>query len=199
MQIKCISSRANTKYWFKWNALYDDHLKESPSRRKRKEFEKRKASRRKCTKSGQTNFFFFYFCSVVFSLLFSTVFFFVFLLWWAVASLFAQEQQMRWSSAWQWNFWRTCTKRCTPCCVSNIEYLAPDKAHRWPMYIHTYITNAPPPTAYLVILASYIDLDYSLWLYRFLTPLIVTFLLPLVFVALIYISFLVLFIYKLHR
>lgn len=116
MQIKCISSRANTKYWFKWNALYDDHLKESPSRRKRKEFEKRKASRRKCTKSGQTNFFFFYFCSVVFSLHFSTVFFFVFLLWWAVASLFAQEQQMRWSSAWQWNFWRTCTKRCTPCC-----------------------------------------------------------------------------------
>ncbi|XP_023034817.1 transmembrane protein 68 [Drosophila willistoni] len=49
------------------------------------------------------------------------------------------------------------------------------------------------------ILSSYIDLDYSLWLYRFLTPLIVTFLLPLVFVALIYISFLVLFIYKLHR
>ncbi|KAL9880466.1 DGAT1/2-independent enzyme synthesizing storage lipids isoform 5-T5 [Glossina fuscipes fuscipes] len=49
------------------------------------------------------------------------------------------------------------------------------------------------------LLSSYIDLDYSLWLYRLLTPLIVTFLLPLVFVALIYISFLVLFIYKLHR
>ncbi|KRF82251.1 transmembrane protein 68 isoform X1 [Drosophila novamexicana] len=49
------------------------------------------------------------------------------------------------------------------------------------------------------MLSTYIDLDYSLWLYRFLTPLIVTFLLPLVFVALIYISFLVLFIYKLHR
>jgi len=61
MQIKCISSRANTKYWFKWNALYDDHLKESPSRRKRKEFEKRKASRRKCTKSGQTDLFFIFF------------------------------------------------------------------------------------------------------------------------------------------
>lgn len=46
---------------------------------------------------------------------------------------------------------------------------------------------------------NYIDLDYSLWLYRFLTPVIVTFLLPLVFVALIYITFLILFIYKLHR
>ncbi|XP_073832744.1 DGAT1/2-independent enzyme synthesizing storage lipids [Musca autumnalis] len=51
----------------------------------------------------------------------------------------------------------------------------------------------------LEFLSFYIDLDYSLWLYRLLTPLIVTFLLPLVFVALIYISFLILFIYKLHR
>ncbi|XP_036342548.1 transmembrane protein 68-like [Rhagoletis pomonella] len=48
-------------------------------------------------------------------------------------------------------------------------------------------------------LSTYIDLDYSLWLYRLLWPLIVTFLLPLVFVALIYISFVMLFIYKLHR
>ncbi|XP_065364925.1 DGAT1/2-independent enzyme synthesizing storage lipids isoform X2 [Calliphora vicina] len=47
--------------------------------------------------------------------------------------------------------------------------------------------------------ATYIDLDYSLWVYRLLTPLIATFLLPLVFVALIYISFLILYIYKLHR
>lgn len=46
---------------------------------------------------------------------------------------------------------------------------------------------------------GYIDLDYSLWLWRLLTPLIITFLLPLVFVALIYISFITLFVYKLHR
>lgn len=48
-------------------------------------------------------------------------------------------------------------------------------------------------------IGTYVDIDYSIWLYRLLTPLIFTFLLPFVFVALIYISFLILFIYKLHR
>lgn len=46
---------------------------------------------------------------------------------------------------------------------------------------------------------QYIDLDYSIWLWRALTPLIITFLLPLVFVLLIYLSSLFLYIYKLHR
>ncbi|XP_037937980.1 transmembrane protein 68 [Teleopsis dalmanni] len=48
-------------------------------------------------------------------------------------------------------------------------------------------------------LSSYIDLDYSIWLYRLLTPLLITFLLPMVFVALIYISYIMLCIYRLHR
>lgn len=46
---------------------------------------------------------------------------------------------------------------------------------------------------------QYIDLDYSIWLWRALTPLIITFMLPLVFVLLIYITTLFLYIYKLHR
>lgn len=46
---------------------------------------------------------------------------------------------------------------------------------------------------------QYIDLDYSIWLWRVLTPLIVTFLLPMVFVLLIYLSSCFLYIYKLHR
>lgn len=54
-------------------------------------------------------------------------------------------------------------------------------------------------TSVQIFLSSYIDLDYSLWLYRLLLPLIITFLLPFVFVALIYISFIVLFVYKMHR
>lgn len=53
--------------------------------------------------------------------------------------------------------------------------------------------------ASLDFIGQYIDLDYSIWLYRLLTPLIITFLLPLVFVGLIYLSFLILYIYKLHR
>lgn len=49
------------------------------------------------------------------------------------------------------------------------------------------------------LLDTYIDLDISLWVYRCLLPLIIAFLLPFVFVALIYISFMVLFIYKNYR
>lgn len=46
---------------------------------------------------------------------------------------------------------------------------------------------------------QYIDLDYSIWLWRALTPLIITFMLPMVFVLLIYLSSCFLYIYKLHR
>lgn len=42
-------------------------------------------------------------------------------------------------------------------------------------------------------------MDYSLWLWRLLTPLMITFLLPCVFVLLIYLSVVFLYIYKLHR
>ncbi|KAL5276766.1 TMEM68.2 family protein [Megaselia abdita] len=51
----------------------------------------------------------------------------------------------------------------------------------------------------MLFLDTYIDLDISLWVYRCLLPLIIAFLLPFVFVALIYISFIVLFIYKNYR
>lgn len=49
------------------------------------------------------------------------------------------------------------------------------------------------------LLGQFIDIDYSCWMWRILWPLIVTFLLPLVFVMLIYLSSLFLYIYKLHR
>ncbi|KAL1513028.1 hypothetical protein ABEB36_002512 [Hypothenemus hampei] len=45
---------------------------------------------------------------------------------------------------------------------------------------------------------DYVDIDYSLWLTWCLTPLIVTFLLPAVIALLLYISALILYIYKLH-
>uniref|UniRef100_A0A1L8DYJ6 Putative phosphate acyltransferase n=1 Tax=Nyssomyia neivai TaxID=330878 RepID=A0A1L8DYJ6_9DIPT len=48
-------------------------------------------------------------------------------------------------------------------------------------------------------LGEYIDLDYSIWLYRLLTPLLITFLLPLIFVVLIYFTSIFLYVYKLHR
>lgn len=59
--------------------------------------------------------------------------------------------------------------------------------------LNTYSILPPYP------IGQYIDLDYSIWLWRALTPLIITFLLPLVFVLLIYLSSLFLYIYKLHR
>lgn len=49
------------------------------------------------------------------------------------------------------------------------------------------------------ILGQYVDLDYSIWLYRLLTPLMMTFVLPSVFVLLIYLSISFLYVYKLHR
>ncbi|XP_055613692.1 transmembrane protein 68-like [Uranotaenia lowii] len=45
---------------------------------------------------------------------------------------------------------------------------------------------------------QYIDLNYSIWLYRLLTPLMLTFLLPSLFVLLIYLSISFLYVYKLH-
>lgn len=47
-------------------------------------------------------------------------------------------------------------------------------------------------------LVDYIDIDYSLWLTWCLTPLLVTFLLPLVIGLLLYLSAFMLYIYKLH-
>ncbi|XP_060526866.1 monoacylglycerol/Diacylglycerol O-acyltransferase [Cylas formicarius] len=46
---------------------------------------------------------------------------------------------------------------------------------------------------------NYIDIDCSLWLTWCLTPLLVTFLLPAVIALLLYLSALILYIYKLHR
>ncbi|XP_017774232.1 PREDICTED: transmembrane protein 68 isoform X2 [Nicrophorus vespilloides] len=45
---------------------------------------------------------------------------------------------------------------------------------------------------------EYIDIDYSLWLTWLLTPLVITILLPIVIGILIYLSALILYIYKLH-
>ncbi|XP_049823416.1 transmembrane protein 68 isoform X2 [Aethina tumida] len=46
---------------------------------------------------------------------------------------------------------------------------------------------------------DYVDVDYSLWLTWCLTPLMITFLLPVVISLLLYLTALVLYIYKLHR
>ncbi|XP_055313631.1 transmembrane protein 68 [Sitodiplosis mosellana] len=53
--------------------------------------------------------------------------------------------------------------------------------------------------SFISYIGQYIDLDYSIWLWRALTPLIITFMLPMVFVLLIYLSSCFLYIYKLHR
>ncbi|XP_029732619.1 monoacylglycerol/Diacylglycerol O-acyltransferase [Aedes albopictus] len=47
-------------------------------------------------------------------------------------------------------------------------------------------------------IGQYVDLDYSIWLYRLLTPLMLTFVLPTLFVLLIYLSISFLYVYKLH-
>ncbi|XP_023720361.1 transmembrane protein 68 isoform X3 [Cryptotermes secundus] len=49
------------------------------------------------------------------------------------------------------------------------------------------------------IIVDYIDLDFTLWLTWMLTPLIITFLLPLIIVLLLYLSALNFYVYKLHR
>lgn len=46
---------------------------------------------------------------------------------------------------------------------------------------------------------QYVDLSFYTWLYRLLTPLIITFLLPCIFVLLIYFSSLSLYIFRLHK
>ncbi|XP_063701070.1 DGAT1/2-independent enzyme synthesizing storage lipids [Culicoides brevitarsis] len=45
-------------------------------------------------------------------------------------------------------------------------------------------------------IGKYIDLDYTIWLYRVLTPFFIAFLLPCIFVLLIYFSILLLYIYR---
>lgn len=54
----------------------------------------------------------------------------------------------------------------------------------------TYIEN---------VIVDYIDLDFTLWLTWLLTPLLITFLLPLIIVLLLYVTALTFYIYKLHR
>ncbi|KAF4524893.1 hypothetical protein B566_EDAN015549 [Ephemera danica] len=49
------------------------------------------------------------------------------------------------------------------------------------------------------IIVEYIDLDFYLWLSWLLTPLLITFLLPMVIGLLFYVTALILYIYKLHR
>lgn len=46
---------------------------------------------------------------------------------------------------------------------------------------------------------QYVDLDYSIWLSRLLTPLAVVFLLPGIIVFLLYFNSLFLYVYKWHR
>uniref|UniRef100_A0A182S785 Phospholipid/glycerol acyltransferase domain-containing protein n=1 Tax=Anopheles maculatus TaxID=74869 RepID=A0A182S785_9DIPT len=53
-------------------------------------------------------------------------------------------------------------------------------------------------STFFAYIGQYIDLDYSIWLYRLLTPVLVTFLLPCAFVLLIYCTISFLYIYKLH-
>ncbi|XP_066590987.1 DGAT1/2-independent enzyme synthesizing storage lipids [Prorops nasuta] len=48
-------------------------------------------------------------------------------------------------------------------------------------------------------IVEYIDVDFTLWLSWLLMPMLVTFLLPLVIVLLLYITALILYVYKLHR
>uniref|UniRef100_A0A8D8C6K5 Transmembrane protein 68 n=2 Tax=Culex pipiens TaxID=7175 RepID=A0A8D8C6K5_CULPI len=48
-------------------------------------------------------------------------------------------------------------------------------------------------------IGQYVDLDYSIWLYRLLTPLLLTFILPSLFVLLIYFSISICYVFKLHR
>lgn len=48
-------------------------------------------------------------------------------------------------------------------------------------------------------IVEYIDVDFTLWLSWLLMPLLVTFLLPLVIVILLYVTALILYVYKLHR
>lgn len=45
---------------------------------------------------------------------------------------------------------------------------------------------------------NYIDIDFTLWLSWLLAPLLVTFVLPVIIVLLLYITALILYIYKLH-
>lgn len=45
---------------------------------------------------------------------------------------------------------------------------------------------------------QYIDVDFTLWLTWLLTPLLITFLLPLVIVIMLYVNAIILYIYKLH-
>jgi len=49
------------------------------------------------------------------------------------------------------------------------------------------------------VIVQYIDLDFTLWLTWLLMPLLVTFLLPLIIALLLYLTALILYIYKLHR
>ncbi|XP_076749205.1 DGAT1/2-independent enzyme synthesizing storage lipids [Xylocopa sonorina] len=49
------------------------------------------------------------------------------------------------------------------------------------------------------IIVEYIDVNFTLWLSWLLLPLLITFLLPFVIVGLVYLTILILYIYKLHR
>jgi hypothetical protein len=52
---------------------------------------------------------------------------------------------------------------------------------------------------YYPLTVEYIDLDFYLWLWWLLTPLVITFLLPMTIGVLFYATSLILYIYKLHR
>lgn len=58
-------------------------------------------------------------------------------------------------------------------------------------------TNAQQLNSFSVSV-NYIDIDFTLWLSWLLAPLLVTFVLPVIIVLLLYLTALILYIYKLH-
>lgn len=73
-----------------------------------------------------------------------------------------------------------------------------------PLIFHSTPSTASPPTPpvrshslnYPAV--DIVDIDYTLWLWWCLAPLLITFLLPLIIVILLYLTALILYIYKLH-
>lgn len=64
-------------------------------------------------------------------------------------------------------------------------------------YVSNFMDNYS--ASFYDMLLEYVDTEYSLWLTWFLTPVIVTFLLPAVLIVLIYISSIIFYLYRLYR
>ncbi|CAK1543614.1 unnamed protein product [Leptosia nina] len=64
-------------------------------------------------------------------------------------------------------------------------------------FISNYVDNYTASLYDMIV--EYVDTEYSLWLTWFLTPVIVTFLLPAVIIILIYVSSIIFYLYRLYR